>query len=193
MIRRLYDWTMGLAARKNALGVLAIVSFAESSVFPIPPDVLIIPMVLAKRARAWLIAGVCTISSVLGGIAGYAIGFYLFDTFGSAIVEFYGYGHAFETFRGWYGDWGLWIVFAAGITPLPYKVFTIASGVAALDPMIFILGSVASRGLRFYAVAGLLYWIGEPIRIFVERHLQWVAAAFVVILVGGFAVIRFAA
>jgi membrane protein YqaA with SNARE-associated domain len=190
LITRLYNWIMDLAARRNALVVLAAVSFAESSVFPIPPDVLVVPMVLARRARAWLIAGVCTVASVAGGAAGYAIGFFLFESVGRAIVEFYGYGAAFETFRGWYNDWGLWIVFVAGITPLPYKVFTIASGVTGLDFAVFLAGSVLSRGIRFFAEAALLWWIGEPVRHFVEKNLKWVATGFAVLLIGGFVVLR---
>lgn len=169
---------------------LALVSFAESSFFPIPPDVMLIPMIVANRAKAWWIATVCTVSSVLGGIAGYAIGFFLFEAVGQRVVDFYGYGHQFEVFQGWYTEYGLLIVFIAGITPLPYKVFTIASGVAGLPLGTFILGSVVSRGLRFFIEAALLWWIGEPIRAFVEKNLQWVTALFVVLLVGGFVALK---
>lgn len=190
MLKGLYDWTMGLAAHRNALALLAFVSFIESSIFPIPPDVLLLPMVLAARARAWRIALVCTVASVAGGLAGYGIGFFLFETVGRPLLEFYGYMDKFAVFQTWYTEWGLWIVFAAGLTPLPYKVFTIASGVAGLDPTVFLLGSVLSRGLRFYVEAALLWRFGEPIRDFIERHLGKVAAAFVVLLFGGFALIK---
>ena len=190
MLRRLYDWVMGLAGHRQAVPALAVISFAESSLFPIPPDVMLIPMILANRARAWLIAAVCTISSVVGGIAGYAIGFFLWDSIGRQVVDFYGYSHQFEIFQGWYNDYGLLVLFIAGITPLPYKVFTIASGMTGLPLATFIAGSVVSRGIRFFAVAALLWWIGEPIRTFVEKNLQWVTAAFVVYLVGGFAVLK---
>ena len=190
MLRRLYDWVIGLAGHRHAVPALAVISFAESSFFPIPPDVMLIPMIVANRARAWLIATVCTISSVAGGIVGYAIGFFLWDSIGRRLVDFYGYSHQFETFQGWYNDYGLLIVFIAGITPLPYKVFTIASGVTGLPLATFVAGSVVSRGIRFFAEAALLWWIGEPIRAFVEKNLQWVTVAFVVFLVGGFTVLK---
>ena len=151
---------------------------------------MLIPMIVANRARAWLIATVCTISSVIGGIAGYAIGFFLWDAIGRRVVEFYGYGHQFEKFQGWYSDYGLLILFIAGITPLPYKVFTIASGVTGLPLATFVAGSIVSRGIRFFAVATLLWWIGEPIRAFVEKNLQWVTVTFVICLVGGFAALK---
>ena len=181
-----------MAARRHALWALAGVSFAESSFFPLPPDILLIPMVIANRARAWLIAGVCTVASVAGGVFGYAIGFFLFETVGRRVVEFYGYGEKFETFQGWYNEYGLLIVFAAGLTPLPYKVFTIASGVTGLGFVTFLVGSVVSRGARFYIEAALLWWLGEPIRRFLERNLQWATAGFVMLLVGGFVVLRLA-
>lgn len=190
MLKRLYDWTMGLAARRHALSFLAFVSFIESSVFPIPPDILLLPMVLAARNRAWLIALVCTVASVAGGLAGYGIGYFLFETVGRPLLEFYGYMDKFAVFQTWYVAWGLWIVFAAGLTPLPYKVFTIASGVAGLDITVFLLGSVLSRGLRFFVEAALLWRFGEPIRDFIERHLGKLAVAFVVLLFGGFVAIK---
>ncbi len=189
MLRRLYDWTMGLAAHRNALALLALVAFVESSVFPIPPDVLLVPMVLAARARAWRIALVCTLASVAGGLAGYGIGYFAFETVGRPLVEFYGGGDAFASFRDTYNAWGLWIVFTAGLTPLPYKVFTIASGVTQLDPTIFVVGSVLSRGLRFFGVTAILWRYGEPLRAFVENHLGKVTTAFAVLLVGGFVLI----
>ena len=189
MLRRLYDWTMGLAAHRHALALLALVAFVESSVFPIPPDVLLVPLVLAARARAWRIALVCTIASVAGGVAGYGIGYFAFEAVGRPIVEIYGAVDAYESFRDAYNEWGLWIVFTAGLTPLPYKVFTIASGVTQLDPTIFVLGSVLSRGLRFFVVTAILWRYGEPLRAFVENHLGKVTAAFAVLLVGGFLLI----
>ncbi len=190
MLRRLYDWTMGLAAHRNALALLALVAFVESSVFPIPPDVLLVPMVLAARARAWRIALVCTVASVAGGIAGYGIGYFAFETVGRPLVEFYGAVDAYGSFRDYYNEWGLWIVFTAGLTPLPYKVFTIASGVTQLDPTIFVVGSVLSRGLRFFGVTAILWRYGEPLRAFVENHLGKVTTAFAVLLVGGFVLIQ---
>ncbi len=191
MLRRLYDWVMDLAAHPRAPWALAGVSFAESSVFPIPPDVMLIPMVLAERARAWAYAALCTLSSVLGGILGYAIGFFLFEVAGKPILDFYGYGEAFASFAGRYNEWGAWIVFIAGVTPFPYKVITIASGATGLDFAVFVLASIAARGLRFFLVSALLYWAGPPVREFIERRLGLVTTAFVVLLVGGFAAIRF--
>jgi membrane protein YqaA with SNARE-associated domain len=191
MLRRLYDWTMALAAGRHAEKALAGVSFAESSFFPIPPDLLLIPMVLAERSKALRYAFVCTVASVLGGIAGYLIGAFLFDQLALPILDLYGYGEKFATFAGWYNEWGAWIVFTAGLTPFPYKVVTIASGATHLDILVFMLASIASRGLRFFVVAGLLYWAGPPIRAFIEKRLGLVFTAFVVILVGGFVVARY--
>jgi membrane protein YqaA with SNARE-associated domain len=191
MLRRLYDWTMRLAAHRRAGWALAGVSFAESSFFPIPPDVVLIPMVLANRARAWLLALNCTVSSVLGGIAGYAIGYFLFDTIGEPILAFYGYAERFADFQARYNEWGAWIVFIAGLTPFPYKVITIASGVTGLAMPVFFLASVLARGIRFFVVAGLLWLFGEPIREFIERYLGWLFMLFVVLLVGGFVVVKY--
>ena len=191
MLRGLYNWTMRLAGHRHALWALAAVSFIESSIFPIPPDVMLIPMVLAMRERAWLIAAVCTVSSVLGGMAGYAIGFYLFEALGQPILEFYGYAGKFADFQGRYNEYGAWIVFFAGVTPFPYKVITIASGLTALSLPTFMLASVLARGLRFFIVAALLWRFGEPIRDFIERRLGLLFTIFVVLLFGGFIAIKF--
>lgn len=191
MFRGLYDWTMKQAAGRHAQPALAAVSFAESSFFPIPPDVMLIPMVLARPERAWWIATVCTISSVLGGILGYAIGYFLFDTVGQAVLDFYGYRSAFEDFAANYNEWGAWIVFLAGVTPFPYKVITIASGVTALNPWIFMVASLIARSLRFFGVAALLWKYGPPIREFIDKRLNVLGYSFLGLLVGGFVVVRF--
>ena len=191
MLRKTYDWTMGLAARPAAIWWLAAVSFIESSVFPIPPDMLLIPMVLAARSRWLAIASVCTAASALGGFAGYAIGYFLFETVGRSILELYGYAAQFAAFRAKYNEWGWWIVFMAGLTPFPYKVITIASGVTALDPFTFGVASVVSRGMRFFAVAALLYWAGPPIRAFIEKRLGLLTIVFFVLLFGGFVVAKY--
>lgn len=193
MLRGLYDWTMRLAARRDAVWVLAAIAFIESSVFPIPPDVLLIPMVLAARDRAWRYAAVCTIASVLGGMLGYAIGAGLYETVGRPILEFYGYAEKFSHFTAQYNEYGAWIVFIAGVTPFPYKVITIASGVTDLDLATFTVASILSRGLRFFIVAALLYWIGPPIRDFIERRLGLVFSLFCVLLVGGFVLAKYVA
>ena len=191
MLRRLYDWTMDLSGRRHALTALAVVSFIESSIFPIPPDVLLIPMVLAARERAWLIATVCTVASVLGGLAGYGIGLFLFEQIGQPLLELYGYTDRFGEFQAKYNTWGAWAVFFAGITPFPYKVITILSGVTALSVPVFIVASVLARGIRFFFVAGLLWFFGEPIRGFIERRLGLLFTLFCILLIGGFAFIRF--
>jgi membrane protein YqaA with SNARE-associated domain len=191
MLRRLYDWTLGLASRPNALTALGVVSFAESSFFPIPPDAMIIPMVLARPDRAWRIALVATVTSVVGGILGYAIGYYLFETLGQSLIRLYGYQAQFEAYRHAYHEWGLWIILIKGLTPIPYKLVTIASGAAAFDFPVFVLASIATRGLRFFLVAALLLRFGEPIRDFVERRLTLVATAFLLAVVGGFVIVRY--
>ncbi len=191
MLRGLYDWTLQLGANRHAVWALAGVAFVESSVFPIPPDILLIPMVLAVRERAWVLAGICTIASVLGGYLGYAIGALLFDVIGQPIIDFYGFQAAFARFTEQYNELGAWIVAFFGVTPFPYKVITIASGVTNLDPVVFGVASVASRGLRFFIVAALLWQFGPPIRAFVERYLGWVVLVFCVMLVAGFVVLKF--
>jgi membrane protein YqaA with SNARE-associated domain len=191
MIRRLYDWTMDAATHKRAPIVLFWVSFVESSVFPIPPDVMLIPMVLAQRAKAWWFATIATAGSVIGGIAGYAIGYFVFETLGEPILTFYGMTDAFHQFAERYNEWGAWIVFIAGVTPFPYKVITIASGATQLNLAVFMVASVLARGLRFFLVAALLYWIGQPVRAFIERRLGLVTTAFVLLLVGGFVAIKY--
>jgi membrane protein YqaA with SNARE-associated domain len=193
MLRKLYNWTLNLAGEPYALWALGLVAFIESSFFPIPPDVLLIPMALSKPYKAYFMAAIATGSSVMGGILGYAIGYYFFNGYGQPLLDFYGYGDKFETFTGWYDEWGLLVVFGAGLTPFPYKVITIASGVAAFDPIIFILSSIVARGLRFFAVAALLKRFGEPIRVFIDKWLGQLTIAFVVLLVGGFVLLKYLA
>ena len=189
MLRRLYDGTMRLAEGPRALWALAGVSFVESSVFPIPPDVLMIPMVLANPRRAWLIALVCTLASVAGALLGYLIGYAFWEGIGQPILEFYGKGDRFDEFAARYNDWGAWAVLVAGITPFPFKVITIASGVTALSLPVFIVASLIARGLRFFLVAGLLWAFGTPIRDFIERRLGLVFTLFCILLIGGFLII----
>ncbi|MDR9428160.1 MAG: YqaA family protein [Salibaculum sp.] len=186
MIRRLYDWTMSMADHPRALWVLALVSFIESSVFPIPPDVLMIPMILAAPRRAWLIACVCLVSSVLGGMLGYAIGAFAYDSIGQPVLEALGKGDSMAAFNQRFNDVGFWAVLVAGLTPFPYKVITIMSGWTAMPLGTFIVTSILARGLRFFIVAALLWQFGAPIRDFIERRLGLVFAAFCVLLVGGF-------
>lgn len=191
MLRALYDWTLRLAGHRHATWALALVSFVESSFFPVPPDAVLLPMAVARRERAWWYATVCTAASVLGGAAGYAIGYFLWEAIGQAIVDFYGYAEKFEQFKGLYEAWGFWIVAGAGFTPFPYKVITIASGVAELSFTTFMIASVVSRGARFFLIAGLMWWFGPPIRAFIERNLAWLATLFFVLVMGGFVAVRY--
>lgn len=190
MLRRLYDWTMAQAAGKHAPWALGSVSFTESSFFPIPPDILLIPMVIANRRKAFLYAAICTVTSVLGGLLGYVIGAFLYDQIAGPLLAFYGYDDKFANFAAWFGDWGPWIVFIAGVTPFPYKVITIASGAVGLSLPVFIVASILSRGLRFAVVAGLIYLFGPPIRTFIEKRLGLVFSVFVICLIGGFLALK---
>ncbi len=191
MLRKLYDRTMALAAHRHAIWALALIAFIESSVFPIPPDVLQIAMTLADRSRAWVNAAVATIASTLGGVAGYAIGVFLFETVGRWILDVYGYTEQFAEFAQLYNAYGAWIVFMAGFTPFPYKVVTIASGVTQLDFLTFVVASAVGRGGRFFLVAGLLYWFGPPIKAFIEKYLGLLTIAFFVLLLGGFVALKY--
>lgn len=190
MLRKTYDWTMEQAGRPHAIWVLAAISFIESSVFPIPPDVLLIPMVLAAPTRAWRLALICTVASVAGGFLGYAIGALLYEAVAQPLLAFYGYMDKFAAFQDMYNEWGAWIVFGAGVTPFPYKVITIASGVTHLDPTVFGVASVLARGLRFFIIAALLWKFGPPIRVFIEAHLGKLTAAFFALLLGGFLILK---
>ncbi|MEF3047353.1 YqaA family protein [Pseudotabrizicola sp. L79] len=191
MIRALYDWTIRLAEHPRALWALAVVAFIESSFFPIPPDILMIPLILAAPHRAFLIAAVATAASVLGGAFGYWIGAELFQQVGLPVLEFYGKTDSFDTFRQTYNDWGAWAVLIAGVTPFPYKVVTILSGSTGLDFWVFTVASVMARGLRFFIVAALLWKFGAPIRDFIERRLGLVFTVFIVLLLGGFVLLRY--
>jgi len=191
MIRRLYDWTLGLAGHRYALVALAVVAFMESSVFPIPPDLLLIPMILAAPSRAFLLAGICMAASVLGGMFGYWIGYSVFETVGRPVLEFYGKDAYFDEFSTRYNEWGAWAVLIAGVTPFPYKVITILSGFTGLSLPVFIVASIIARGLRFFIVAALLWKFGAPIRDFIERRLGLMFTLFVILLIGGFFLVKY--
>lgn len=190
MLRRLYDWTMRLGASRNAVPTLAGVSFVESSVFPIPPDVLLIPMVLAKRARWVVYATICTAASVLGGLAGYVIGMFLYQEVALPVLQLYGYADKFDEFIAWFNAQGAWVVFLAGVTPFPYKVVTVASGAAGLSLPVFIVASILSRGIRFFILSYLLYRFGPPIRTFVEKRLALCFTVGGIAAVLGFAALK---
>jgi len=191
MLRNLYDWTIRLAESRHALWALAVVAFLESSVFPIPPDVLMIPMILAAPRRAFLIATVALVASVTGGMLGYYIGYGLFEVVGQPIIEFYGKTEAAEEFAHTYNEWGAWAVLAAGVTPFPYKVITILSGWTSLNFAVFMIASVIARGLRFFIVAALLWKFGAPIRDFIEKRLGLMFTLFVILLLGGFYAVKY--
>ncbi|MEM1274659.1 MAG: YqaA family protein [Pseudomonadota bacterium] len=191
MLRRLYDWTLGLAAHRHALWFLAFISFIESSFFPIPPDLIMIPMIIAAPHRAFLIAGVCLVASVLGGIAGYGIGFFAFEEIGRPIFEALGKETAVEDFNARFNDFGFWAVLGAGITPFPYKVITIMSGWTGMPMGTFIVTSIVARGIRFFIIAGLLWKFGEPIKDFIEKRLGLMFTLFFMLLIGGFFLLRY--
>ncbi|RBO54633.1 DedA family protein [Rhodovulum sp. BSW8] len=191
MIRRLYDWTLSLADSRNAMWALFIVAFVESSVFPIPPDVLMVPMILARPSRAFAIAGVALAGSVLGGLAGYGIGWAFFEQIGRPVLEFYGKDAYFDEFGARYNDYGAWAVLIAGVTPFPYKVITILSGSTGLNLWVFMTASVIARGIRFFLVAALLWKFGAPVRRFIEKYLGLLFTLFVLLLIGGFYAVRY--
>jgi len=191
MIRKLYNWTLSLAQSPHALWALAAVAFLESSVFPIPPDIIMIPMILAHPSRAFLIAGIAMLASVLGGLLGYYIGAGLFDVVGQPILDFYGKSDAAAEFNERFSEWGAWAVLIAGLTPFPFKVITIMSGWTGLSLWVFILSSIAARGLRFFIVAALLWKFGTPIRDFIERRLGLMFALFLILLFGGFYLVKY--
>jgi membrane protein YqaA with SNARE-associated domain len=182
---------MRMAAHSRARWALAGVSFAESSFFPIPPDVMLLPMVLADPKRAWQIAAICSIASVAGGFFGYAIGYFLFETIGQWVINFYGLQQAFAQFQEWFNVWGVWVILAKGLTPIPYKIVTIASGAVHFDLLAFGITSLVTRAGRFFLVAALLKFFGPPIREFVEKRLTLVTTLFLIAVVGGFVALRY--
>jgi membrane protein YqaA with SNARE-associated domain len=191
MLKRLYDRMIEIASGPNAIWALIAVAFAESSFFPLPPDILLIPMMLARPRNAWRLAAICTVASVVGGLLGYAIGYWGFDLAGRPILEFYHAMPRYDALRAGFDRWGVWIIILKGMTPIPYKLVTIASGVAHFDLAAFIGASIISRSLRFFLLAALLWWFGPAVRDFIEKRLMLVTTAFAVCLVGGFLVIRY--
>lgn len=185
MLRKIYDWCIDAAHKPYALSILGMVSFAESSFFPIPPDVMLIPMSLARPQRAWFYAALCTVTSVAGGVVGYAIGALLYDSVGHWLIQLYGYGDKVEAFRAGYAQWGAWIILLKGLTPIPYKLVTITSGFAGYDIWLFILFSIIARGGRFFIVAVVLNRYGVVIREQIEKRLGlWVTIGAVVLVLG---------
>ena len=190
MIQRLYDWTLSLAEHRHALWVLAFVAFLESSMFPIPPDIIMIPMIIARPNRAFVIAGVALGASVIGGLLGYAIGALAFEALGEPILTALGKADAMSEFATRFNDVGFWAVLIAGVTPFPYKVITIMSGVTAMPLGTFIATSILARGLRFFLVALLLWKFGAPVRDYSEKRLTLMFTLAVALLLGGFFAIK---
>ncbi len=191
MLRRLYDRVLALAASPRAGWWLAAISFAESSFFPVPPDALLIPMVLARPERAWRLAAICTLGSIVGALLGYYIGHALFEQLAGPLIRFYGYGPRFDAFRAMYAEYGLWVILIKGLTPIPFKIVTIASGAAGYSLPAFVVACAITRGARFFLVAALLRRFGEPVRTFIERRLTLVTSAAAAGVLGGFLILRF--
>ena len=185
MLRRLYDWCISAADKPYATWLMGVVSFVESSFFPIPPDVMLIPMSLARPDKAWFYATVCTVTSVAGGVLGYLIGALLYDSVGLWVIKLYGFGNKVEAFRESYAYWGTWIILIKGVTPIPYKLVTITSGFAGYNVFMFVALSVVARGTRFYLLAFLLNRYGVQARAIIEERLGlWVTVGAVVLVAG---------
>lgn len=186
MFKKLYDWTLALSASPRAPQALGAVSFAESSFFPIPPDIMLVPMVMAKPEKAWTYATICTITSVVGGAVGYAIGALLYDTLGAWLIQLYGYGDKMDSFRALYQQHGHWIILIKGFTPIPFKLITIASGLAGYNFWMFLGLSAITRAGRFFIVAGLMNKFGPFLKNLIEKHLTLVGIVSILAIVGGF-------
>jgi membrane protein YqaA with SNARE-associated domain len=191
MIERLYRWVLSLAASKNAEWALGVVAFVESSFFPLPPDLVLIPMAIARRERAFWFAFICTVGSVLGGLLGYAIGALLYDTVGQWLIHIYGLEDKAAQFHAMYDKYGLWVILIKGLTPIPYKLVTIVSGIAHFNVWVFVAASIVTRGLRFFIVAALIRQFGAPIQAFIERRLTLVFLVVLVCVIGGYALLRY--
>jgi len=189
MIRSLYDWVLRQTEKPYAVWILFALAVAEASVFPLPPDILLLPMVVARRDKAWRLAAVCTAGSVLGGLIGYGIGALAMATIGQWVVDTYHLQNAFQNFHDGFNKWGVGIILAKGLTPIPFKLVTIASGVAGLNLLAFVLACIATRGARFFLIAGLVRKFGTPIQMFIEKYLTWVALGVLVVIVCGFWVV----
>ncbi|MDH5763623.1 MAG: DedA family protein [Nitrospinota bacterium] len=191
LLRKTYDWVLHWSATKHALPALAVLSFAESSFFPIPPDVLLIAMAVAVPMKAFRFAAVCSVASVLGGMFGYLLGWQFMDLVGIRIVELYHLQAQWDKIGAWYEEYNAWAVGAAGFTPLPYKVFTLAAGAFQINFPVFVLASLISRSARFFIVAGLIYKFGAPIKVFIEKYFNILSIVFLVLLFAGFMLIKY--
>ena len=191
IIKKLYDWTLKKSRHPKASYFLALISFTESSFFPIPPDIILIPMIIARRSKAWWLAFVCTISSVIGGVAGYCIGYFFYASIGSIIVNYYHLETQFINFEQYYNTYGIWIVLGAGFTPFPFKFITIASGFFGLNIFLFIFVAIIARGMRFYLLALLLRIFGKTIESIIDKYFNLLASLFFILLIGSIIVIKY--
>jgi membrane protein YqaA with SNARE-associated domain len=186
MFKRLYDWTISLAESRHATWALAGIAFAESSFFPLPPDLILLPMSLAEPKKAWFYAGVCTVASVLGAMLGYYIGAALFDTLGHWIIQLYGYGPRIDSLREFYAKWGWAFILVKGLTPIPFKLVTIVSGLLGYNFLLFVLLATITRGARFFILAAMMNRFGDFFRVWLEKHFAVFIVALLAIIVGGF-------
>ncbi len=186
MFNSLYRWVLALADSPHAPWALAAVAFAESSFFPIPPDLILVPMTLARPERAWRYAAIATLASVAGGVLGYAIGALLYDTLGHWLISVYGYGSKLDSLREFYAKWGALFILIKGLTPIPYKLVTIVSGLLGYNFVLFVVLSIVTRGARFFIEAGLLGRYGESIKGALDRHFAAILSGFLAVVVLGF-------
>ena len=191
LLKKIYYKILDLSSKPKAEIFLAVIAFLESSFFPIPPDILLIPMIIAKRVNAWVYAFICTFSSVLGGVAGYAIGYFFYNSIGILIIDAYHLSNSFNIFESYYNEYGILIVLGAGFTPFPFKFITIASGVFNLNIFLFIITAIIARGLRFYLLAALLFVFGEKIKVLIDKYFNILAILFFILLIGSVLLIKF--
>jgi membrane protein YqaA with SNARE-associated domain len=189
-MRRLKAWVEGYAEKPHAEWALFVIAFLESSFFPIPPDVLLVAMAVMVPAKAFRYALICTVGSVLGGVGGYLIGWAFYETLGQPILQFYGAMGHYEHVQGLYNEHAFWAILAAGVTPIPYKVFTIAAGAFEVSLVTLVIASIIGRGFRFFGVAALFYFFGAPIKKFIDKYFEILSVVFLVLLIGGFVVVR---
>ncbi len=191
MMKKWLDKIWLLAESKGARRTLATVSFTESIFFPLPPDLLLIPMALANRKQAFRLAAICLVSSLLGGILGYYVGYFFMDLLGMPIIRFYGFDDKYLVIKEWYDTYDAWAVAAAGLTPIPYKLCTLTAGAFRIDLPVFIVASTLSRGVRFFTIAGLIYLFGDRARFFLEKRFDLILLGTLILCVAGFVAIAF--
>ena len=191
IVRSMYDWVLEKSTHRFAAWFLSLIAFLESSIFPIPPDVMLIPMCLGAPKKSFWFATICTVSSVLGGILGYYIGMFFYEAIGQDIISFYQLEPAFLKIQFYFKEYGVWFLLLAGITPIPYKVFAIGAGVFQMVFLPFVLTSIVGRGFRFFLVSLLIYWIGPPVRTWIDRYFNWLMILFGILFIGSFILLKY--